>query len=303
MSDNKIVSLKYFLKWVNFIALYFLAYLNVKDLELLKKSLKIAVYLAAFIALIGLAEYVAGIDRVMAWFKTSSITSVIMEPETIKHKLLTGQTDWTTPIGVNDKLAIRVFGTFESSISFSAYLGLMLPFLIIMSKVNPLQLRNRYIILCVMLAAMFLTFARSAYLSLFITGIVLGFILVSRENIRKVLLWIITVILLVSATVSIYRPIRVTIEERLSRKMPVQFTRKYLWASGMDIFLARPILGTGIANYSSGFKKYVIDSPDLPPRPAHNQYIQLAAETGVFGLVSYLLIMIFGMKYSLIMSW
>jgi len=70
------------------------------------------------------------------------------------------------------------------------------------------------------------------------------------------------------------------------------------WKAGISMMKDRP-LGVGLGNFGEGFVKYrppeAIDFIGLR-RAAHNSYIQVGAETGVFGLLAFLLIIISTLK-------
>lgn len=59
------------------------------------------------------------------------------------------------------------------------------------------------------------------------------------------------------------------------------------WISGVHMFAAHPITGVGLGNFSAAYPHYQIaGAGDV--KPAHNDYLQAACETGVFGLLAFL---------------
>ena len=60
------------------------------------------------------------------------------------------------------------------------------------------------------------------------------------------------------------------------------------WISGVRMFLTHPLTGVGLGNFGTAYPMYQIaGAGDV--KPAHNDYLQTAAETGVFGLLTFLL--------------
>jgi O-antigen ligase len=64
------------------------------------------------------------------------------------------------------------------------------------------------------------------------------------------------------------------------------------WIAGINMFLDHPFFGVGIGNYPIVYSKYFITIFILPLGHAHNYYINMAAETGIFGLAGFILLLI-----------
>ncbi len=60
------------------------------------------------------------------------------------------------------------------------------------------------------------------------------------------------------------------------------------WIAGIHMFLDHPILGVGIGNYPDAYPQYYITIFVNSLGHAHNYYINIAAETGVIGLLAFL---------------
>ncbi len=75
--------------------------------------------------------------------------------------------------------------------------------------------------------------------------------------------------------------------------------RLALWANTLEMFKDRPLLGVGKGNWkiiypfyaTKGIKDFSF-SAELQPREAHNDYVQLLSETGLFGFLSFLWILV-----------
>lgn len=70
-----------------------------------------------------------------------------------------------------------------------------------------------------------------------------------------------------------------------------------MWANTLEMFKDHPLLGVGKGNFKILYPAYAekkikdpVFSARLQPREAHNDYIELLAETGIFGLLSFVLI-------------
>jgi O-antigen ligase len=60
------------------------------------------------------------------------------------------------------------------------------------------------------------------------------------------------------------------------------------WIAGANMFLDHPLFGVGIGNYSTAYPQYFITIFLTPLGHAHNYYINIAAEAGMFGLIGLL---------------
>lgn len=75
-------------------------------------------------------------------------------------------------------------------------------------------------------------------------------------------------------------------------------SRMDAWKAGIRMMTLKP-LGVGVGNFGEGFVKYrAADAIDFPGkrRAAHNVFIQIGAETGVVGLIVFLLLIISTLK-------
>jgi O-antigen ligase len=64
------------------------------------------------------------------------------------------------------------------------------------------------------------------------------------------------------------------------------------WLAGINMFQEHPLLGVGIGNYQDVYSSYHVGIFVLPLGHAHNYYINVAAETGILGLIAFLLFLI-----------
>jgi len=291
VSDDKAQSLKYFIKWTSFMAIYFIAYANIDNISSLKKCLQMGFVVIGVTSLIGVCEYYQGFQNVYQWFSHSCLAPIIIEPETLKDKLIMGHNNWVI---WGKELGLRVFSTFDCAIEFSAYLGLLLPFSIWIIKERRQIVYIPVIVL--ILSALLLNYTRSAYLSFLIVTAGLFILNYKHVNVKKVAIGIMFFVIILILSVSLNKLLREALEIRLNYSALQNSGRADVWLNGIKIFLSRPVLGVGVANYHNGLLKYIGANAVL--LPAHNQYIQIAAETGVVGLISYCSILFVAIRYS-----
>jgi len=64
------------------------------------------------------------------------------------------------------------------------------------------------------------------------------------------------------------------------------------WIAGVNMYRTHPLLGVGIGNYPDAYPHYYLSTFVNSLGHAHNYYINIAAETGTFGLAIYLFFII-----------
>ncbi len=62
------------------------------------------------------------------------------------------------------------------------------------------------------------------------------------------------------------------------------------WQAGARMFLAHPVLGVGPDNFNRAYPEFFVGQWSISQGHAHNYYIHIAAEAGLIGLLSYLLL-------------
>ena len=64
------------------------------------------------------------------------------------------------------------------------------------------------------------------------------------------------------------------------------------WQAAVEMIRAHPWLGIGFGNYAAAYPAYALIRWPNPLGHAHNIYLNMAAETGLIGLLLYLLLWI-----------
>ncbi len=64
------------------------------------------------------------------------------------------------------------------------------------------------------------------------------------------------------------------------------------WQAALNMIEAHPLLGVGAGNYSAVYSQYMVPGWTLSLGHAHNFYLNMAAETGIPGLLVYLAVLV-----------
>jgi O-antigen ligase len=298
IAPDKITAFKYFFKWTAFVSLYFLSCYYLRNTADIATAIFVIVLTGGVIAVGGVIESFAGYERVWHWLNASWIPPLVMEPDTLKEKLcaFNNFNYFVFDYADKAKTGVRAFGTFECTVAFSAYLGLLIPFSLWLLKTE----RKHSVFIIPLLGALFLSMTRSALAGLLVAAVAVVVLLKKRIapvwlSSRRIIIGGAVFAVIVSALLSL-NPRMQRILQLRCQPYSHDISRAQLWHNASTIFLASPVTGTGLANYDHGLRKYV--GPDAPRVPAHNQYLQIAAETGLLGLVPYLMILLIGLDMS-----
>jgi len=210
---------------------------------------------------------------------------------------------------------MRAYGAFEQPNPFGGYLGLTLPLAlgILLAVVLPSAQGVRrwwwWAAGCgaLMAAALVMSWSRGAWLGL--AAAVGAMILAAVARSGRAAVWVTVLVVLLGYGLLAGGVARIppSIVERFSDLAPfvgvsdvrgVQVTdanfavveRMAHWQAAWAMWTAHPWLGVGIGNYEAAYAEYALPLWSEPLGHAHNYYLNIAAESGVVGLLAYLLL-------------
>jgi len=209
----------------------------------------------------------------------------------------------------------RVLATFGNPTYFAAYLATLLP-LGIALLIAPRQDRSSTkgslalaLLLLMMAICLIYTYARAAWLGflfvLMVQAILAAFWLKGREKLRMLIPALALGLPLAAAFVL---PGTWSLPERLKSSFtadPSNVHRTIIWQGAFNIFKSHPILGTGpgtfILNLPENQPPALLRTGDnVMAAHAHNEFLEVGAETGVLGLLAFLWLLVtyywFGFK-------
>lgn len=174
--------------------------------------------------------------------------------------------------------------------AFAGYLIQMIPLMLVLG-VEDSSISNRtktftLIVVLFSFAALILNGTRGAWIAIVIVLLIFGFM--SKNN-RKVFIVLLTS-LAVFLAVAINNP---AIYNRAVTIADMQYQsnseRLLLWSSAWHMFKDHPLTGVGAENFAEQYHSTYI-SPNAKERNlghAHNNFLQILAETGIIGFVSF----------------
>lgn len=190
----------------------------------------------------------------------------------------------------------RVIG-FTSSLAFGNFMAVLVIFLTVFLIWGNLT-RNQIIFMTIMDILFFLnlifTKTRGAWLGFLAAVFILG--LIKGKKILLISIVILLVVFMMLPNIYTDRFISSFNTEYNLETNRSNSTRIALWTSALKMFLDNPVNGVGYDQFKSSYKRdYKIEN--IPPfSHSHNNILNIAAELGLIGLLTFIYLMIFILK-------
>lgn len=173
--------------------------------------------------------------------------------------------------------------------SLAGYLNLVIPFAIACAVVAKDRALKSLGIACALTGAtaLLLTQSRGALLALVGILMVAVWFLVPRLVTRVKILGvgILACMLLLPSLINHFDRLQGILDD------PDATSRVYVWAAATMLFFAHPLLGVGYGNYRFLYADFTFVPNAIPGHlDAHNIYLQLLAETGLVGFLSFFIL-------------
>ncbi|TAN40912.1 MAG: hypothetical protein EPN25_06160 [Nitrospirae bacterium] len=278
LSVSKKATLAEFFRFTAAAAFYVVTIQLFSRKELFKKSLMGLLFFCGLLALLSIMQSLFSNDRIF-WFR----------------KLTFGGSP---------------FGPFVNRNHYAGFMGMLFPiglglFLYYKPRVSYASLRQRlyelfskrrtnlHILagLCVVLmaASVFLTLSRSGIVSLGLSLIFFGLLLVptKTESRRGIILAVVCLIILMAVGWFGWDPIIARFEKVRNPAGNIADIRPVIWKDSLDIIRDFPIFGTGFGTYMDVYTKYRTLPGEAIVDHAHNDYLELLSDGGLTGFLLY----------------
>ncbi len=270
---------------LNFLPLFVLVSVKLDNADRLRKFVKVLLFSGVLSAVFGLllfaAQFFVDADRVMVFWR--KFIAPFFLGQTFAEMVGTYSSAYVNIGGEN---FLRAVGLFPDPHIFSFYAEILLPLVLAMSFVR--VKRQRYLWLAaalILLLSVAATFTRGAYLAVLTTGF-LGAVLLLKNSFqpRKLSVFFASTAILIVVLIS--TPIGSRLLSTFDFTDGSVASRVQIWQQTVEIIREKPLLGTGLGNYSLNFDPL---ADYRTPYYAHNLYLDIAAETGLISLVLWLL--------------
>jgi len=260
--------------------LYFVVSAFATDFPKIMRITKMLLWGGALVAVMGIGQFfgqfVWGLDRVYDfWAKTviwpflgkSFSTAVLQNPS------------WL--VNVSGHTYLRATATFPDPHMFSFFLGMLIPLALSVYLVS--RQKIYLLFLALMILADVLTFSRGGYLGLFAGIVMLIIFFWSKIGFKYKIAGAVVLGLLVLSLV-IPSPISQRFSSSFNLKEGSNEGRLIIWGQALDVAREHPLLGVGIGNYPLSIKP---TADYREPIYAHNTYLDIWTETGIFSLLAW----------------
>jgi|GEM_PF-581651 len=198
--------------------------------------------------------------------------------------LVVRSASWFVNLGGRDYF--RAISIFPDPHTFAVYLGFVIPplfsFLLIEKKRSMIYWAG----LAVSLLALLFTFSRGGYLSLFCFFV--WFLLFGFYFLKKQQRYALVSVVLGCFLLLLLSPFGARFMQSFDIQEHSFSSRVAIMTQGIELWANNPILGVGVGNYPYAVNH---NAPYRSPINAHNTYIEIGAEMGVFGLFLWLAIL------------
>ena len=211
----------------------------------------------------------------------------------------------------------RVFSTLGQPNWLAAYLAILIP---LSFQVNHKFKLHNLIMISLFFSALLFTKSRSGFLGLsfgLFSFWILNFYIHKAKILKSFLIFVVCYLLLVFISGSPFRELNRFTLPGLTKSQQNQTAneikpaalsvidtgitesgqiRNIVWRGALEIFKKYPFIGTGVETFAFSYFKFrppqhnMTSEWDYLYNKAHNEYLNFAATTGIFGLGSYLLI-------------
>ena len=255
--------------------IYFIVSGIIQNKQQVEKIIKYLVWGTGIIAIIGiiqfLLQFILGLDKslrlwasITPYFLGSSFSQAVLE-----------NSSWL--VNVSGKDIFRAVSLFPDPHMFSFYLGLIVPWALVLYFFSPQKKRIYLFIFFAVLIVDFLTFSRGGYLGV-LAGIVFAAVIFWKRigtKHKKRLIWSLIVMVLI---VSVPNPISERFLSSFNLNEGSNKDRLETWKNSVNVIKNNALLGVGLGNYPLEIKP----SADYrEPIYSHSLYLDIASETGI----------------------
>lgn len=260
LSTNPDISLKHLISKTAEYILFFFIVVETLDKRILKNALIITVFSAGIIGIDGIFQYFSKWDF-------------------IRHR---------TPV-----IPFRINASFNTPNDFASYIATILPLVASISffKVKkPWKKAAVIIVAAILFICLILSASRSVWFAILLA---IPFALLLRnKKLATFILLLIIISLIFSPLLSDISRDRIKNFFNFSGGNSDRH-RGFLWQISFNMFKERPLLGQGLGTFMYNFQRF---QPDEYPYNwgicyAHNCFLQIAAETGIMGLLTFVWIL------------
>lgn len=285
VAANHLWALRKFLFFGSIFPLYFLVVALASSWSRVKKIVWLLFLGSGLIALIGLfqflSQFIVGFDPV---FRFWALNIIPVFSGFNYGSMILSYPSWIVDAG--HAVWMRAFSIFSDSHMLAFYLGLILPLGVALYFISSKHKKIIFIINALLFFVLLLTFTRGAYLSLLASFLVMAGLLWKyfKAKLAAVFILLCLLILIVPGT-----PFSFRFATIFNLQEESNVGRLAMWQRASQIGQQHFFSGVGLGNYS------LMVNPEMDyrnPTTAHNLYLDIFSEMGIFALIIWLLLIL-----------
>ena len=283
-ADNQIWGLRKLLIFASIFPLFWLTQFLIKN----EKEQRILIYVivggAIVSSLVSLAQFLGqfifGREAVMSFWAANVLP---LFSGAGFGSLVASNPSWQVAIG--GQTIMRAIGLFPDPHTLSFYLGLVFPFVLALLFLGKKKSLALFIVSCLLLAVLLLTFSRGGYFGL-LACLAVFFLFAWRFfGAREKKFFSACFLVMAAILLLVGRPVATRLASSFNLSEGSNMGRLVIWQDSWEIIKKNPIIGVGLGNYplAVGLEQNYRNAVT-----SHNLYLDILAETGLFGLLAWL---------------
>jgi len=281
VAKNTDWSLRKLLFLFSIFPLYFVATNLLDTKEKMEKVVKYLVWGGFFVASLGILQFIAqfifGLDVTYQFW--AKFISPLFLGQNVTAAVLKNPS-WL--VNISGATYLRSIATFPDPHMLAFFLSMLVPFAF--GLFWQAKKKSHLLIFTTILLADLLTFSRGGYLGLF-AGASVAFLFLLSKLKAKYKIRVIVFAVFLAVLLIIPGPISERFFSSFNLKEGSNQGRIETWGKAVEIISSHPFFGVGIGNYPLEISA-TADYRD--PIYAHSNYLDIAAETGIFSLLAWL---------------
>ncbi|MFQ5835630.1 MAG: O-antigen ligase family protein [bacterium] len=281
-------------KIINYVLLYYLVVNNIKDKRQIKRIATLVVIVGTSLALYGLYNYFSGIEKIYTLDKKYYLG--MLTSTYVNHNHIGGYFELAIPLGIGLVLANQYLPgrTKRSKIPPPAFVSVLLVAAIF-----------------IMITALVFTYSRGAWIgflgSMIALGMIISFRLKTFRDWSRLKKWgtlVVVVLIIISAPLLMPDKVKqraatlFEFEGANFKDMSLQ-GRLIVNRNTLKMIKDHPILGTGPGTFTIFYPQYRDSRIRIFMNATHNDYLQYGEEMGLFGLGSFVVLLVLFFKKNL----
>lgn len=276
ISVHKKETVAEFFRFISAAAFYVVTVQLLSNKELLKKTVIIVITFSGLLALLSIMQYLVYNEKIY-WLRELTIGGAPFGP-------FVNRNHYAGFMGMVFPLALSIFLFYKPSVSYSS-LREKLAELFSRRRTNTYVLTGFASIL--MAVSVFLSLSRGGIVSLGLSIIFFGLILLARKtgSRRGLVIVILCVLVLLSVSWFGWDPIISRFEKIRNPMGNISDMRPAIWKDTLSMIMDFPVFGTGFGTYIDVYTKYRTLPGEIIVDHAHNDYLELLSDGGLTGFI------------------